>query len=379
MKNIIFILVIFLWCCKKDPSSVNPKNELQKITSDFVFDSGQNHRVNLPVIFNDKSTTTIDPIVSWHWYFDDNSSSNDRNPNHVFLYPGSYKVELIVKDKNNNTQVCVKSILISDDSPSVLKGLRKKLYSKSDTVLVCAHRGIHITPNGNMPENSLIAIREAISNKVDMFECDVRRTSDGVLVLMHDATINRTTNGMGKVSELSYGQLKKFRLKKYDSDELTSDSIPTLNQALDLTKDNIFVVLDIDDKAPVAEVLNVVYQKNMIDEVLFFTSNQTDVQYLLDKDKRSMPIPSCYSRSTLDLYIKIYLKPLIFQANNDYSLWPEFKSANCLIYDNVYLLGTSPSGDNWVSLDADLRNGVNIVQTDYPTEMINYLKKIKRH
>ena len=64
-------------------------------------------------------------------------------------------------------------------------------------VMVIAHRADW----RNFPENSIEAIRSAIKLGVDMVEIDIRRTKDGHLILMNDETIDRTTNGSGKVSE----------------------------------------------------------------------------------------------------------------------------------------------------------------------------------
>ena len=263
-----------------------------------------------------------------------------------------------------------------------LKGLRKKLSVTSDTVLVCAHRGLHITTNdaNYAAENSMTAIKAAIANHVDMFECDVRASSDGVLLLMHDATVNRTTNGSGTVNSMTYASLKKLKLKKYGTNTLTSDTIPTLEQVLKESRDKIFITLDINDKAPAADVLAMVNQTDMIDNVMFFVSQQSDAAYLLSNG--AMPLPSCYSTTTFNSYIQNNLKPLVFQCDNGgyTSEWVLMKNAGCKIYDNVYLLtSTLPTIDNWAELDPDIVNGVNIVQTDYPIEMINYLKTKNKH
>jgi glycerophosphoryl diester phosphodiesterase len=263
-----------------------------------------------------------------------------------------------------------------------LTGLRKKLSEVSDSVLVCAHRGLHLTTNdaNYAAENSMTAIKAAITNHVDMFECDVRASADGVLLLMHDATVNRTTNGSGTVSAMTYANLKKLKLKKYGTSIATTDTIPTLEQVLKYCKGKIFITLDINSKAPVADVLAMVNKTGMIDEVMFFVSQQSDAAYLLSNG--AIPLPSCYSTTTFNSYIQNNLKPLVFQCDNGgyTSEWMLMKNAGCKIYDNVYLLTTTlPTINNWAELDPDLANGVNIVQTDYPIEMINYLKSKNKH
>lgn len=74
--------------------------------------------------------------------------------------------------------------------------------------MICAHRGF----TRSAPENSLQAVLDAIEAGFEAVEIDVRHTKDGELVLMHDATIDRTSNGRGMVEELSSAGLKTVRL-----------------------------------------------------------------------------------------------------------------------------------------------------------------------
>ena len=74
-----------------------------------------------------------------------------------------------------------------------------------------AHRGLH---NGELiPENSLLAFRKAIEYKADGIETDVQLSKDGALVLIHDETLDRTTNGHGFVKDYTLDELKIFRTK----------------------------------------------------------------------------------------------------------------------------------------------------------------------
>ena len=81
--------------------------------------------------------------------------------------------------------------------------------ASSGIVLVAAHRGAHL---GNF-ENSIASTKEAIRLGVDIVEVDVRTTKDGHLVLMHDASIDRTTTGKGKVEEMTLLEIRRYRLK----------------------------------------------------------------------------------------------------------------------------------------------------------------------
>ena len=90
-------------------------------------------------------------------------------------------------------------------------------------VLRIGHRGAA----GHAPENTLAAVRQGIELGVDFVEIDVRRTADGVLVALHDATVNRTTNGRGRVEALSLGEVRKL-------DAGNGERIPTVEEVLQM-------------------------------------------------------------------------------------------------------------------------------------------------
>ncbi|RIQ31140.1 glycerophosphodiester phosphodiesterase family protein [Jiangella rhizosphaerae] len=110
-------------------------------------------------------------------------------------------------------------------------------------VMVIAHRGYW----RGAPENSIAAIEQAIERGAHVVEIDVQRTADGHLVLMHDTTVDRTTNGTGAVSSLTLAQIKALRLKEHlggAQAALTDHQVPTLEEALAVVKDRAMVNLD---------------------------------------------------------------------------------------------------------------------------------------
>ena len=88
-------------------------------------------------------------------------------------------------------------------------------------VLKIGHRGAA----GHAPENTLAAVQKGIALGVDFVEIDVRRTADGALVALHDSTVNRTTNGKGRVDALSLRKLRAF-------DAGQGERIPTVEEVL---------------------------------------------------------------------------------------------------------------------------------------------------
>jgi len=118
--------------------------------------------------------------------------------------------------------------------------LLEQLLHNPQYVLVVAHRGDW----RNHPENSLPAIESCIRQGLDMVEIDLQRTKDGVLILMHDHTLDRTTNGHGRVDEHTYQEIAELRLKAMHSACETRNHVPTLQEALELCKGRILVNID---------------------------------------------------------------------------------------------------------------------------------------
>src|SRR5262249_47949177 len=117
---------------------------------------------------------------------------------------------------------------------------------QSRTILTSAHRGEHL----HQPENSLPAIQGAIDAGMDFVELDVRTTSDGHLVLMHDRTVDRMTNGHGLVSEMRLADLRKLDLGVRFPGQFSGLHVPTFDEALALAKDKIGIYIDTKSASP---------------------------------------------------------------------------------------------------------------------------------
>ncbi|WP_166825712.1 glycerophosphodiester phosphodiesterase [Thalassoroseus pseudoceratinae] len=114
---------------------------------------------------------------------------------------------------------------------------------------ICAHRGASATH----PENTLAAFRRAIHLGAQMIEFDVALTRDGELVLMHDSTIDRTTNGSGRVTEWTLAELKKLDAGSWKDTRFKGERVPTLREALDVMPDNIWLNVHLKGNVKLAE------------------------------------------------------------------------------------------------------------------------------
>jgi glycerophosphoryl diester phosphodiesterase len=101
-------------------------------------------------------------------------------------------------------------------------------------VLVIAHRGA----SGNAPENTLAAFRKAVALGATFIETDLQLSRDAHFVAIHDATVNRTTNGQGVVHDMTLAELRKLDAGSWFGSEFAGERIPTLEEVLEFSKKN---------------------------------------------------------------------------------------------------------------------------------------------
>ncbi len=122
------------------------------------------------------------------------------------------------------------SLVVKHLTSSKIHDLDSAGITDTSQITLISHRGMNIVA----PENTLEAAEQSAAYGYTHIEFDIRLTKDGVWVLMHDEDIKRTTNGKGKVSELTYKQLFEHRIAKKDGKSI---HIPTLNEMLYLCND----------------------------------------------------------------------------------------------------------------------------------------------
>lgn len=119
-------------------------------------------------------------------------------------------------------------ILIGLFTVSIVQIFSVSSVKANKPMLVIAHRGAE----DQAPEETMPAYKLAVKEKANYIEMDLRETKDNQLVLMHDSTIDRTTNGMGQVSQYSLQQLKRFDAGSWFSPKYKSQRIMTLSELI---------------------------------------------------------------------------------------------------------------------------------------------------
>lgn len=255
--------------------------------------------------------------------------------------------------------------------------LKDKFFGEeASEVLVVAHRAAH----NHAPENSLRAIEAAISLGVDIIEIDVRITGDGIPVLMHDETVDRTTNGRGEVSRYSFEELRKLRLKN-PNNSLDDQKVPTLEEALKLAYGKILVDLDL-KLTEIEPVIKVVKKTETEKQVFFFDSDYKVLKRIKKIDESLYLMPRTYSFEQVKMAIDLFHPPVVHIDPGFYTtdVVDYIKAHNARVWINS--LGDRDDalrengGDSFMGF---LKNGANVIQTDEPEILLVVLKGAGLH
>lgn len=147
-----------------------------------------------------------------------------------------------------------------------------------ESPVVAAHRGL----SSLFPENTMPAFEAALNLGCKMVELDVGVTTDRRFAVIHDATLERTTSGSGRLSEKSYSELSGLDAASKLSRGKISAKIPLLEDVLELVKNRACINIEIksevykkgkDNESPEAEIVGLVEKMDMVDQVIFSSFN----------------------------------------------------------------------------------------------------------
>lgn len=155
-------------------------------------------------------------------------------------------------------------------------------YQLPHRTQLVAHRG----NSGPAPENTRIAIEQAIALNVDMVEVDVHISQDGIPVLIHHSRLDLTTNGQGQVTEHTLPELKLLDIGSWKSPEFAGERILTLQEVLDIAKNRIPLNLDIKTARVIPAVINILREMHALNQVVFSGCLQDCVKTIRSQEPR---------------------------------------------------------------------------------------------
>jgi glycerophosphoryl diester phosphodiesterase len=270
-------------------------------------------------------------------------------------------------------------------------------------VMVMAHRGCW---EGGAPEVSVAAIRACEAIGPDMIEIDVRQTRDGRLILMHDETVDRMTNGKGAIADMNWADLRRLRLRVGGGGPeaaLTRERIPTLEDGLKAAKGKFIVHLHLYTKAE-EEIVATVRKQGMGGQVTTWISSPPDGRPLLGspmlgtiglmpivKECPTSPTPGCWSApmralagAPFDQAAGFYIIPQgSIASETAHSFFreavPSLRPASSrLMASTLFDVDQRPLPVLHAEWGKLINLGIDLIMTDHPGALIDFLRKEKR-
>ena len=232
-------------------------------------------------------------------------------------------------------------------------------------IVVVSHRGEHLAH----PENTVPAFQAAIEAGADFFELDIRTTSDGRLVLMHDATVDRTTDGKGKVRELTFDQIRGLDAGARFAPKFAGTRVPTLEEALNLAHGKIGVYLDCKQLSP-ADLVAALRKTDMLKNAVVY-GDPAFLKGVLALEPSLPAMPEADNAAKLEkLASGLNLRVAAFD-NSDFT--DEVIAVAKRLHVKIYVdrLWNADKPEVWQ--DA-VDRGADGIQTDHPAELVQYLR-----
>ncbi|MBX3254044.1 MAG: alpha/beta hydrolase fold domain-containing protein [Chitinophagaceae bacterium] len=255
------------------------------------------------------------------------------------------------------------SFLLAQPAPAPLPASKNKF-------IVIAHRGDHT----KVPENTLEAFKNAIKSGADYVEVDLRTTTDGYLVVHHDATVDRMTDGKGNVKDLTLEEIKQLKVSDKTKKSNKTYRIPEFREVLEVCRGRVNIYLDFKD-ADVTQTWKQIADAGMEKQVVVYVSSiplykawRTGapsvplITSVIDEVKNKDALAFFLGQGTIEVLDNVREKEMV-QTAADYkvAVWLDVES--------------NEEGDDIWKQAMEL--GVQGIQTDHPGALVKYLKKNK--
>lgn len=250
-------------------------------------------------------------------------------------------------------------------------------YKGKNTPIISGHRGGMVK---GFPENSIETFENTLRHTPAFYEIDPRLTKDGVVVLMHDATLDRTTTGKGKVSDYTYAELQKLRLKDPEG-HVTDCKIPTLKEAILWSRGKTVLNLDRKDVPPELTVKILTECKN--DIIMLTVHTAAQAKFYHDRNPKWMFSVLAKTEEAF----KEYVAAGIPYANMMAYIGPENKPENKALLDILHakgvmgMISAAPTYDKLPDVAARAKNyretfaqGADVLESDLPIEVATAIK-----
>jgi glycerophosphoryl diester phosphodiesterase len=244
---------------------------------------------------------------------------------------------------------------------------RPVLPAQKHGFVVIAHRGNH----ENVPENTVASVEAAHQCGADYAELDLRTTKDGHLVLMHDATVNRTTNGKGAVADYTLAALRQLTVNSKDGKIYR---VPTFAEALKAARGKVHIYLDFKE-ADVAQAWRQIREAGMEKQVIVYINKKEQYQpwrEIAPKMPLMTSLPDdAHTPAQMEQFLDAYSFAVLDNIT-DSSLMAVARRRRI----SVWLDAQSPN-EGPEAWNAVLDRKVQGMQSDHPGALVRYLREHK--
>jgi glycerophosphoryl diester phosphodiesterase len=241
---------------------------------------------------------------------------------------------------------------------------------------VSAHRGAGGDLGRIAPEDTLAAYRAGIALGVDLVETDPRPTSDGVIVNIHDDTVDRTTDGTGAVASMTFDSLRKLHVKsdRFPGD-FSCERIPTLEELLTTCRGRALVLVDGNKSDQVEAMVDAIHKADALDWAVFDTDDLSKIDRALAAEPRLMIQPRVQKIEDLAPILQKYAghPPVFVEVSS--KVFPmgvsQLHSAGLRVLTDVFVadVGVRAGADRKAYLDI-VTSGADALQSDLPDEVL---------
>ncbi len=244
--------------------------------------------------------------------------------------------------------------------------------------IISGHRG---TIEDQMPENSIPSMQKVLQNTVAIFEVDPRLTKDSIPVMVHDATLERTTTGHGKVADFTWKELQGLKLKDHKGNP-TKYKINTLDEMIKWAKGKTILNLDKKD-LPMEMTAEIIRKHNAYAWVWVTVHNVEQAKFYLEKNPKQYMSMHIRTKEQLEAFkssglpydrMIVYIGPEIKSSNQEFYDFFKEKGVMCMIstaptYDKL------PTGaERAEKYRAVFADGATVLESDMPIEVSKAIK-----
>lgn len=244
--------------------------------------------------------------------------------------------------------------------------------------LIVAHRGLLL----HAPENTLANFRACLELRIG-FEFDVQRTKDGQLVCLHDDTVDRTTNGTGKVAELSLDEIRRLDAGSWFDPKFAGKPVPTIEEVMKLIGEyrqyDVLIAVDLKAEGVEQEVVRLAKRYDVLQRLLFIgrTISEPAVR---ERIKAASPkAQTATVANNADEFSRSLASP---HSDCVYFRYVPSKEQMTAVRDaekQSFIAGAVVSGNVPEQWNQAVEVGIGGILTDYPLELRAMLKSGRKH